>query len=165
VTFEDVRAEHVALLQDYTIASNVYKTRSESQSKFLSWLTKTIDSDIWTAIIAALQARTSIPVGRSFTLSSPGTLTPAQTHRSIQEILRSLKHQYAPSSTTVETAVRETYKKVLADGAKGAVNQERWYSEWRSAYENAKLYAIPEIYRSSGIKDFLEYVSLKMQPR
>jgi hypothetical protein len=104
-------------------------------------------------------------VGRSFTPFSPGTLTPAQTHGFIQEILRSLRHQYAPSSTTVETAVRETYKKILADGAKGAVNQERWYSEWRSAYENAKLYAIPEIYGPSAIKDFLECVGFKMQPR
>jgi hypothetical protein len=35
VTFEDVKAEHTALLQDYTIVSNVHKTRSEQQSRFL----------------------------------------------------------------------------------------------------------------------------------
>ena len=99
------------------------------------------------------------------TLSSIGTLTPTQDHGSIQEILRSLKRQYAPSSTTVISTVRETYKKVLADGAKGAVNQERWYSEWRLVYENAKLHNIPEIQGSPAIKDFLDCVARKMQPK
>jgi hypothetical protein len=165
-TFEDVKAEHTALLQDYTVASNVHKTRSEQQSRFLTWLTKTVDPDIWVATIAALQARTSFPLGSSSgTPSSVGTLSPAQHHGSIQEILRSLKRQYAPSSTTVVSTVRETYKKVLADGAKGAVNQERWYSEWRSAYENAKLHNIPEIQGSPAIKDFLDCVARKMQPK
>ena len=45
------------------------------------------------------------------------------------------------------------------------MNQERWYSEWRSAYENAKLYDIPEIQGTHGIKDFLECIARKMQPK
>ena len=53
-TFENVKVEYTTLLQDYTITSNIYKTRSELQSRFLSWLTKTVDSDIWTAIITTL---------------------------------------------------------------------------------------------------------------
>lgn len=165
-TFEDVKAEHTALLQDYTIASNTYKTRSESQSRFLTWLTKTVEPDIWVATIAALQTRASIPLS-SFTATPAGTLTPTTTqdHSSIQRILRSLRNQYAPSSTTVVASVRETYQKVLADATKGAVNQERWYSEWRAAYENAKLYDIPEVLGSLAISDFLKAISQKMQPK
>jgi hypothetical protein len=46
----------------------------------------------------------------------------AQDHRSIQEILHSLKNQYAPSSTTIMSTVHETYNKVLEQGTKGAMS-------------------------------------------
>jgi hypothetical protein len=45
------------------------------------------------------------------------------------------------------------------------MNQERWYSEWRLVYENAKLYNILEIQGSLAIKDFLDCVTRKMQPK
>ena len=66
---------------------------------------------------------------------------------------------------TVETAIREIYKKVLADSIKGVVNQEYWYSEWHSVYKNAKLYNIPEIQGTYSIKDFLEYITRKIQSK
>jgi hypothetical protein len=164
--YEDVMKEHTALLQEYTITCNAYKMRADHMKDFNAWLAKTVDSDIWVATIAALEARSSIPPGSSFaTPSSVVTLTPARDHGSTQEILRSLRNQYAPSSTTVTSTVRETYNKVLEQGTKGAVNQERWYSEWRTAYENAKLHNIPEIQGPPAVKAFLECVARKMQPK
>ncbi len=96
--FEDVQAEHAALIQDYTSAGNDYKMRSEQLRRFLNWLTKTVDPDIWVATITVLLARMEFPPASSSSgTSSVGTLSPAQDHGSIQGILRSLKRHYAPS--------------------------------------------------------------------
>jgi hypothetical protein len=43
----------------------------------------------------------------------------------LQDITRYLKRQFAPSNSSSLTTIRDAYKRVLADAAKGSVDPKR----------------------------------------
>jgi hypothetical protein len=172
-SFDDVKQEHSALIQDYNVASNIHKERGAQYRSFSQWLAKTVDPEIWTNTIAGLQIKGKLAVrliqtgppllddARQLSHTAPAI----RENSSLQDIIRSLKTQFASSETSTITTVRDEYRQVLLQATKGGTNPERWYAQWLAAYQRGKLYGIPEVQGTSAIQDFLTAVSQKMSTK
>ena len=82
-----------------------------------------------------------------------GLLTESSQPPSLQTIVRELRTELAPTATSTTGTARKQYRAVLKKASQGRVNPTTWYSEWRNAYTNAKLYRLSEIEGTLAIMD------------
>ncbi|RYP30332.1 hypothetical protein DL768_011197 [Monosporascus sp. mg162] len=82
----------------------------------------------------------------------------------IQNLLRELRDQLAPSDLSTITTVREEYRKALRLAEVGHMKPDQWYRTWFSAYTQAKAYDLQEIKGPLAAKDFLSAVAKRLAP-
>ncbi|RYO92584.1 hypothetical protein DL766_008612 [Monosporascus sp. MC13-8B] len=82
----------------------------------------------------------------------------------IQDLLRELKDQFAPSPLSIITTVREDYRKALRLAEVGRMNPDQWHKTWFTAYTRAKAYSLQEVKGPLAAKDFLSAVGKRLAP-
>jgi hypothetical protein len=141
--FEDIEREYNTLYREYQQKVSEWNQYNNQVSHVFAWLRKSV---------------------------APSVLSPAMTKAthdkdiSLRSILRILREQLAPTATSTITSIRSNYKSVLkrAENRKG--DQLKWYQEWQSAYQHARLENIPEVQGQIGVTEFLNAVSKSLAP-
>jgi hypothetical protein len=143
-TFNDVREDHNARYQDYRSALSNYNIKVVRYTHMFNWVNDSVSKDLLRPIKLKLMN--------------------SMLDTSLQEIVRELKHQLAPTDTTSEAIARKEYRDVLARARQGRVGQLTWYNSWRNALMNARIYKVAEVEGTMAITDFLEAVGTKLAP-
>ncbi|RYO92585.1 hypothetical protein DL766_008611 [Monosporascus sp. MC13-8B] len=82
----------------------------------------------------------------------------------IQDLLRELRDQFAPSELSTITTVREEYRKVLRLAEVGHMKPDQWHRAWFSAYTQAKAFDPQEVSGTLAAKDFLSALMKRLAP-
>src|SRR5450755_552012 len=142
-TFEDIKEMHSALLKEFSVASTLWTTQSTRYQNVWTWVNATVDRSILSSAMTEL-------VGNNKT--------------SLQELVRALKRQFAPTDTSALTTAREEYRAILKQAELGSVNPARWYQDWHRAFLRARALRLADVEGTMATKDFLIAISLRIAP-
>jgi len=141
--FEDIKEEHAARLKSYTIEQASWVQRSGRYQHIWNWVRSSVDEELLRPHLETLVREDKV---------------------SLQNVVRRLQAQFAPSDDVSADRVRQEYRRVLEVGKRGTVNPQRWYEDWFKVLCRARTYRLPEIEGFLAIKDFLDTISAKLSP-
>lgn len=82
----------------------------------------------------------------------------------VQQQLRLLKRQLAPSEATLKNQIRVEYRSHLEKAKAGRMGADTWFNEWQLLYSRARAYGVPEIEGTIALTDFLDAITVKYAP-
>lgn len=82
----------------------------------------------------------------------------------LQELVRSLRQELAPSHASTLNSVRVEYRTHLEAAKQGRITPAAWFEKWSFLYMRAKAYKLPEVTGVLAAQDFLEAVARRMAP-
>ena len=141
--FDDVKEEHVARLKSYSIQQASWVQRSTRYQHIWNWVRASVDEDLLRPHLETLVREDGV---------------------SLQNVVRRLQAQFAPSDDISADRARQEYRRVLDTGKHGSISPQRWYEDWYKALSRARTYRLPEIEGFLAVKDFLDTVSMKLAP-
>src|SRR6266536_306098 len=118
-TFADVKDEYNARVNDYNSALKNWNIHAIRYQQMFSWVNASVARDLLRPTKVAL-LRVSEEV-------------------SLQDIVRELKKQLAPTDTSSKGTARKAYRAALKKASQGRINQSTWYKEWRSSPSLSRL--------------------------
>jgi len=141
--FDDIKEEHSARLKSYSVQQVNWVQRSARYQHMWNWVRASVDEDLLRPHLETLVREDRI---------------------SLQNVVRRLQAQFAPSDDISADRARQEYRRTLDVARHGSINPQRWYQDWNKALSRARTYRIPEIDGFLATKDFLEAISVKLVP-
>src|SRR5215469_12204983 len=130
--FDDVKEEYSLRQKAYALQQTSWAQRSARYQQVWNWVKTSVDEELLRPHLEELVRENKV---------------------SLQNVVRKLQAQFAPSDDVTADRVREEYRRVLAIARSGSVNPQRWYEDWNKALGRARTYKIPEIEGFLAIKD------------
>jgi hypothetical protein len=74
----------------------------------------------------------------------------------LQDLIRTLKADYAPTESNTAHLVRQEYRQHLEKAKQGRISPEKWFNDWQLLYSKAQAFQITEIEGELALTDFLD---------
>ncbi len=141
--FDDVKEEHVARLKSYSIQQASWVQRSTRYQHIQNWVRASVDEDLLRPHLETLVREDGV---------------------SLQNVVRRLQAQFAPSDDISADRARQEYRRVLDTRKHRSISPQRQYEDWYKALSRARTYRLLEIEGFLAVKDFLDTMSMKLAP-
>ena len=142
-TAEEAEREFNFQIKQYARVQDHYSKAEAQIAKVIKWIERTVEG----RLLAAARTQTNM-----------------RKETSVRALVIALKRMLAPSTESVESALREEYNRLLSRARHGGVNPKKWIDEWIEVYSRATAYGIPEVSGSLAVRNFLNAVRVRIAP-
>jgi hypothetical protein len=130
-------------LAEYRVRSSAWAAKAERLQKLWNWVNATVSPAILSPVMVKLVAMDVT---------------------TLQQLVRALKEELAPTDVSTQTQVRAEYRQHLGAAKQGRVAPQDWYQKWSYLYMRAKSYELAEVDGPLAVQDFLDALSHKIAP-
>ncbi|KAF3027921.1 hypothetical protein E8E11_000005, partial [Didymella keratinophila] len=130
-------------LAEYKVQSSSWAAKAERLQKLWNWVNATVSPAILSPVMVKLVARDVT---------------------TLQELVRALKEELAPTDVSTQTQVRAEYRQHLGAAKQGRAAPQDWYQKWSYLYMRAKSYELAEVDGPLAVQDFLDALSHRIAP-
>ncbi|ROV93998.1 hypothetical protein VSDG_06260 [Cytospora chrysosperma] len=83
---------------------------------------------------------------------------------SVQQVVRNIKSDLAPSHSSTVNTVQTQYRQHLVKARKQGIKPQVWYREFVNLYLQARTYQLPEVEGFTASDEFLQAISVRIAP-
>ncbi|RAQ98619.1 reverse transcriptase domain protein [Stemphylium lycopersici] len=140
---DEVQSDYEKSLAEYRVDAADWQATAKALQNLWDWVYATVDEQLLAPVLIRLA-------------DGPD--------QSLQELVKCLKKELAPTEASNQLLVRQEYRAILEQARSGSMEPQDWYNAWQVSRMKAEGLDIPEVLGELAVVDFLSAVGARYAP-